>query len=125
MCLETMAYPPHSALIAQDILALQCSLQTSRERRLVVLSGSLNWAQDCLQHYVKLSASHNILVVSDQSLQIDAPCLNSRDVKQKLGQETQHLIWDGQTGINPNALGAASGLVKGGGLLILLLPPLN
>lgn len=120
-----MAYPPHSTLIAQDILALQRSLQTSRERRLVVLSGSLNWAQDCLQHYVKLSASHNILVVSDQSLQIDAPCLNSRDVKQKLGQETQHLIWNGQTGINPNALGAASGLVKGGGLLILLLAPLN
>ena len=125
MCLGNMTCPTNSKLIAQDILALQGTLTTSNQRRIVVLTGSLGWAQDCLEQMRSMASEQSLLLVSDQTLSINAPHLNTSQIRQKLGQETKLLIWNGHAGINPNALGAASGLVEGGGLFLLMLPPLG
>jgi tRNA(Met) cytidine acetyltransferase len=120
-----MTCPTNSELIAQDILALQGTLTASNQRRIVVLSGSLSWAQDCLEQVRSNASGQSLLLVSDQALRINAPHLKANQIKQKLGQETKLLIWNGHAGINPNALGAASGLVEGGGLFLLMLPALD
>ena len=42
-----------------------------------------------------------------------------------LGQETTSLVFDAHDGFNPDAFAAASGLVVGGGVLMLLIPPMD
>ena len=103
MCLDNMTCPTNSELIAQDILALQGTLTASNQRRIVVLSGSLSWAQDCLEQVRSNASGQSLLLVSDQALRINAPHLKANQIKQKLGQETKLLIWNGHAGINPNA----------------------
>jgi tRNA(Met) cytidine acetyltransferase len=50
---------------------------------------------------------------------------NSSNYRQILGKEFDCIIYDCFNGLNADALGAASGTVRGGGALILLTPPLS
>jgi tRNA(Met) cytidine acetyltransferase len=51
--------------------------------------------------------------------------IQAKQVKYHLGSEVNRLVWNGFSGLNPDALGAASGLIKGGGLLFLIMPNLT
>lgn len=42
-----------------------------------------------------------------------------------IGQETDLLVYDAWSGLDPDAFGAATGALRGGGLLLLLAPPLH
>ncbi len=48
-----------------------------------------------------------------------------RQARHYLGHEYSRVIFDARDGINVDALGAISGVIKGGGILLLLLPELN
>lgn len=50
---------------------------------------------------------------------------SSAQVNDLLGQEVGCLVFDSHCGFNPDAFAAACGLVVGGGLFILLVPPLD
>lgn len=55
----------------------------------------------------------------------DIPLRPQRDAFRLLGQELSLLIFDAHCGFDPDAFGAASGSVIGGGLLLLLAPRLD
>ena len=104
---------------------------TTQQRRLVVISGPQTWAENtllsaCHQQVLGRTLSRTLLVsentVGNSVLsKIEARTPASK-VRGLLGSEVDTLIWDGFSGFNPDAFGAASGLLVGGGLLFLLLP---
>ncbi|MEO5342594.1 MAG: GNAT family N-acetyltransferase [Gammaproteobacteria bacterium SHHR-1] len=49
-------------------------------------------------------------------------CLPAQRIRQKLGQELDLLVFDAHSGLDPDALAAGCGCLRGGGLLLLLLP---
>mgnify|MGYP003385102893 CR=1 FL=1 len=92
-----------------------------RCRGVLLLSGEYEWAKQQVNYLLPLLTS--TLWMGD-----DAPSgLTTVGVgagKQYLGQELSHVVVNGFSGIHPNSLGAVSGAIKAGGLLILLAPPL-
>ncbi|WP_426415735.1 tRNA(Met) cytidine acetyltransferase TmcA [Aestuariirhabdus sp. LZHN29] len=107
---------------------LQHQARLTRQRRLLVLSGSRAWSR----HYAKAwglallaQAPHAkhcwVTAASDCGCaQVIAPAKHGA----LLGSEWDLLVFDAWSGLNPDALGAACGAVCGGGLLLLLAPPL-
>lgn len=99
----------------------------NRHRYLIVLSGAEDWSHTLIDNISESIQDKNILYVSDQPspLSLSSVSIKGAKLKHHLGQECDHLIWNGFRGIHPDGLGAASGLVKGGGLLFLLIPSLD
>ena len=69
--------------------------------------------------------SDETLIISDDLSHSKIQVLPASKINTHLGTEVKFIIWDGHSGLSPSGLGAASGLIKGGGLLILLLPDLE
>lgn len=121
------AIPPENYLlhVIQDQL-IRAQLIRAKEaghRLLLVVSGTEIWCQ-------RVQTSILALVPQKQALKVSAHCeddtltnIPAAKIGQRLGQECDVLIWDGFSGIDPDGLAAAAGLVRAGGALILLLPP--
>ena len=75
-----------------------------------------------VEHYQKQLSGFDALWISD----ISSALIKNTPYKQafhKLGQETDLVVFDANNAIDVNALGAICGCIRGGGTLILLLPP--
>ncbi|WP_211828219.1 tRNA(Met) cytidine acetyltransferase TmcA [Kistimonas asteriae] len=95
----------------------------SKQRRALVLSGSHQW---CLAHATTAIASFDDpLWISNTSGNRNTTHFKPGQTQQLLGTEGNAVIIDAHSGFNPNALGAASGIIRAGGLLILLCQPLE
>ena len=94
-------------------------LAKNRHRQLLIITGEQPWVY---QHALKLcdDCLNCPLMLSNDGLHQNA--IWPEHTHQLLGQEYQHVIYDGFSGLKPNLLAAVSGTVKAGGLLILLLP---
>lgn len=95
------------------------TLSHSGERRLLLLTGSVEWATtqaeafwqtDALWLGMGPSACQPVAIYKAQQL---------------LGREYHHVIVNGYSGLHPDMLAACAGMVRAGGLLILLLPRLQ
>jgi len=109
------------------IAALKQDAMTTQQRRLVVISGPQTWAESTLSSACHQQVLGRTLLISENTVGNSALSkIESRTpaskVKDLLGSEIDTLIWDGFSGFNPDAFGAASGLLIGGGLFFLLLP---
>lgn len=116
--------------LCKDVQQLEALAQVDNHRYLVVISGDEVWANETLAQVLSELLPCSTLLVSDSPLNALHCELNYVQVKAKqvqgyLGAEVQRLVWDGFSGLNPDALGAASGLLKGGGLLFLAVPDLT
>jgi tRNA(Met) cytidine acetyltransferase len=93
----------------------------ARQRRAVVIAGTPEWtiraAETCLR-----ATGGCELWLSDRPLERDQLSLSSGT--KLLGRELGCLVYDAHGGFDPDAFGAASGSLRGGGLLFLLTPPL-
>jgi tRNA(Met) cytidine acetyltransferase len=92
---------------------------------MICLSGEQDW---CIQQ-TKLMLEHyqsgtDILWVGEKAPPF-LKALNSRQAFTHLGRECELLVYNAFSGFDPDALGALSGTLKGGGLLFLLTPPLQ
>ena len=93
-------------------------LEQNRQRRLLSCEGSEQW---CSELYEKLKLQCNDrLLLSDQAAQEDALTFNRSETL--LGREFGVVVIDLFGGLNPDVLCIAAGLVKCGGLLILMSP---
>ncbi|MFC3913613.1 tRNA(Met) cytidine acetyltransferase TmcA [Pseudaeromonas sharmana] len=92
------------------------ALSHTGERRLWLVSGDPEW---CLAQLMMLP-SEEAIAFSHRSLACQT--LRPTQVTHQLGQEYRYVIFDGHSGVHPDMLAASAGLVKAGGLLILLLP---
>ncbi len=88
-------------------------------RRLVIVEGALDWSTKIAiqfsQHYP------STLWAGETAPSLLSSC-RFKNAKQWLGQETDCLIINAHDGIDANVLGALSGTIRGGGVLLLLLP---
>ncbi len=93
------------------------------QRRLLVLAGDADWGRavaDELCRSLPLTPASWIGDAAPASLE----SLSGRRALALLGQEREALVFDAHSGFDPDVFGAVSGAVVGGGLLILLTPPL-
>ncbi|PVV13038.1 MAG: hypothetical protein B6D82_08600 [gamma proteobacterium symbiont of Ctena orbiculata] len=103
---------------------LQNELTRRRHRSLLVIAGEPAW---CLN---QAAAALHRLDIGDY-LWIGEPAgegiraLNNEQALGFLGQECGLLVYNAYAGFDPDAFGAVSGTLRGGGLLLLLTPPLS
>lgn len=117
--------------LSENIEAYHRLAKHSFHRRLVTLSGTKDWCLSVIANFVSKQEHSDCLLISSSQPAIglsqldNCVFLSSEKLSTKLGSECDHLIWDGFSGLNPDGLGIASGLLKGGGLFFLLLPELS
>lgn len=120
-----MAVNSDNDTLRSGIMTLASGVARTRQRRMLVLCGQEAWAHDCLEEFLSSVQENSLFIVSRQSVSPRHAVTDPEKVLQHLGTETRHVIWNGHDGLHPDAFGAAGGLVQGGGLMILLLPPLE
>ncbi len=92
-------------------------------RRLVVLVGGREWAVEAALRMVGGRLAQ-CLWVSDHSPE-EVVALPAAKAGRALGREFAATVFDAHAGFDPDAFGAVSGTVRGGGLMLLLAPPLD
>jgi tRNA(Met) cytidine acetyltransferase len=95
-------------------------------RQVIVVSGQRDWCHETTSLIARHHINEDILFISSR-----IPGLSNvvsalpKDALRFLGHEFAHAVIDFHDGFDPNILGAISGCVSGGGLLLLLMPPLK
>jgi len=95
------------------------TLSHSGERRLLLLTGSMEWTSAQAETFWQT----DVLWLGMGPIACQPVAINK--AQQLLGQEYSHVIFNGYSGIHPDMLAACAGMVRAGGLLILLMPPLQ
>jgi tRNA(Met) cytidine acetyltransferase len=112
-----------SAVVA-TALSLQAHAAASSTRRLLVLEGSADWtsatAREIAAAVAPPGSDCGISWIGDDTTGGIAPA----GALQLLGGECGLLIFDAFAGLDPDAVGAAAGTLRSGGLMLLLTPPL-
>lgn len=98
--------------------------KSARQRRMLVIAGDVSWCRDLATQAVALSNLPRVTWVSTIVLP-DAEVLTPSAAKQLLGQERDVIVFDAHAGFDADAFGAVSGVIPGGGLLLLLCPALS
>ncbi|MFH7565521.1 tRNA(Met) cytidine acetyltransferase TmcA [Oceanimonas smirnovii] len=93
------------------------------ERRLLVLSGDVHWAQAQAQYLLAHCGEHSHLWLG--AAPADQPHSPMGKYHSALGREYSLLVFNAFSGLHPDALGAAGGALAAGGILLLLCPPLE
>ena len=114
--------------LLQVITAQLLAARESQQRRLVVLAGERQWSFSIAE---KLLSEGNYkqpcwIAGQDSVGQVPEACrhLERQQAKQLLGQEIDFLVYDAWSGLDPDALAAASGSLCSG-ILLLLVPALE
>jgi tRNA(Met) cytidine acetyltransferase len=94
------------------------------QRRLLVLSGRTAWCHDAALEVLNALSSTQPLWLG-RAVAKDIPSLHNTQVASLLGRETDLLIYDAHGGFDADAFGLLSGTLRGGGILVLLAPPLH
>lgn len=96
--------------------ALDKVLAESNQRACVTLHGSREWS---LQHIMQLPYKSRVLLSGD--IQMEG-AVNFSKAENLLGQEVECVIFDLHNGLDIDVLCLASGLIRAGGILLLLCP---
>jgi len=95
----------------------------ARHRQLLLLTGRPGWCRDTAAAVLgALPAAATLWIGADAPL--GEPCRDRNQLRARLGGEYPRVVLDAWAGLDPDGLGMAGGLVPGGGLLVLLAPPL-
>ena len=120
-----------------DLISLRKQLHNQMHRQLVILSGSESWQKTQLEALYQRDESvfwisSKAEVAYDSQSKIPHPFsdLNYEFIEAKrlpyyLGQEISGAILDVKQGMSADSLGIVSGMIKAGGLLILLTPDVD
>ena len=101
----------------------QFSAVVNRHRRALVLAGARDWCVQSACTILNAYVSENVLWISD-SPPPGVKALKAAQAQQVLGCETTAVVFDAFGGFDTDAFGAVAGTVQGGGILILLSPPM-
>lgn len=112
---------PDSKLFKQHLAPLLAQLQLAKHRQLLLITGEKSWCYKESQALTsQLTANIYILENGEQLSNSQWP----EHTHQILGQEFDHVVYDGFSGIYPDKFAALSGTVRAGGLMVVLLPNL-
>jgi tRNA(Met) cytidine acetyltransferase len=112
----------------QAVDKLLAQAKQSYQRRLLLLAGEQAWAYQQADIVLARASVNRVLWVGAHTPSFVAPSLQlltNSQARQYLGQETDLLIYDGWSGLDPSALSALCGTVKAGGLVVIMMPVLT
>ena len=122
-------------LSMNPLISLRQQLGRQQQRRLVIISGSQNWCQQQLQgvfepeeKVFKVTGNETRpATTTDENHSEATPyeVMASNRLGYHLGQEIDGAIIDVHDGLAADTLGIVSGMIKAGGLLLLLAPPID
>ena len=96
---------------------LHDNIQQTNHRAAIVLSGEKQWVQQQAQTIIEGIKPGSILCVSSE---IDG-ALSPKKARTQLGNEVDIIVFDACQAFEPDAFGAISGTLRGGGIFILLI----
>ncbi len=117
-------------MTSNNLTFLRKTLHQHHHRVLVILSGQRQWQSAQLENLwtpleTVLSIGSKKDGFSPQDLNTTIETIDSKQLIHHLGQESDGIILDASEGLSANTLGIAAGMVKGGGLFVLLTPDIE
>ncbi|MCB9537222.1 MAG: tRNA(Met) cytidine acetyltransferase [Myxococcales bacterium] len=103
--------------------ALAAAAAAARHRRALVLAGSVDWSRRAAHAAVEAADLDALWIATTAPPGQEA--LPPDRAREELGDERAALVFDLHDGLDPEALGAAAGGVRAGGLLVFCAPPLD
>ena len=91
-------------------------------RRTVVLEGPASWGRATAAERLPTGSRVRWIGEPPAGLDPGVACCPARDFRRVLGTTVDVLVFDAHAGLDADALGAAAGSVRGGGVLVLLTP---
>ncbi len=111
-------------MIESVIEKMLADTRASFHRRLLVLAGEARWGRAmAAQGLGGAGLKETVWICADAPVGADA--LGPEQAQQLLGRDLDTVVFDLHGGCNADALGAVAGTIRGGGLLLLLTPPLD
>lgn len=110
--------------IAAATATLAAAAQAHNHRRALVLAGAEPWCRQAAAAALADAASAPVLWISEHAPE-GANAVKGAQAGSVLGREFDAVVFDAYSGFDVDAFGAAAGTVRGGGLLLLLTPPLD
>lgn len=98
--------------------------RTARHRRLAVLSGTPSWSRRAARRFLSAHLHLEAAWIGEDAA-AGLSAIPYPRAKVLVGAELDVLVYDAFSGFDPDAFGAVSGTVTGGGLILLLAPPLE
>ena len=107
------------------IKALKEEAEKYNERRMVVLSGSRDRSYKIIKSFLKKLEGKSALVAYQLDQDIDIEKYHLKDCSKLLGTTYDLLVIDLYHSFQPSDIGKLYGVVRGGGLIFLIVPPLD
>ena len=102
---------------------VRAAAAAKRHRHCVVLAGDETWSRARIEPLLTERIDTSIWIGANAPDGIRS--LGVGRSRTLLGQEAEVLIWDVRAGFDPDALGVLSGVLRAGGLLVLVTPSLH
>ncbi|MEQ6885774.1 GNAT family N-acetyltransferase [Salicola sp. Rm-C-2C1-2] len=99
------------------------ALRALRHRAVLVLAGPAEWGRTLATEVAQCLPGDGLWVSDTDPPRGMAQCTGAQ-ARQWLGRDLSQIVWDSHSGTHPAGLGAVSGALVGGGLLVWLVPPL-
>ena len=115
------------AAFDDQVVAVRDLIETARsrnQRRALVLAGSRDWSWALAEQLLNATGLSSVHWFSDRSPPSAASSQGAAALR-LLGSELDALVFDAWSGFDPDAFGALTGSIKGGGILVLLAPPFS
>ena len=109
--------------LGQWLEAVLPALRARRHRGVLVLAGPADWGRSLAAEVASERADDGLWVGDTAPVPGMAHCVGA-EARHWLGCGLPLIVWDSHSGTHPAGLGAISGALVGGGLLIWVVPPL-
>ena len=108
-------------ILTLSVVGLLENARRQHQRRALVLAGSHDWCLDVAEQILTSSGLSSVHWFSDRAPPSAASSQGAAALR-LLGTELDALVFDAWSGFDPDAFGALTGSIKGGGLLLLMTP---
>jgi tRNA(Met) cytidine acetyltransferase len=115
--------PTSTTTFADLAISLQENARQYRHRRMVLIEGSADGSREIAAQITQRLALEASLWVGEAA-PAGIPLRRNSQAHEALGGEVDLIVYDAFSGFDPDAFGALGGALRGGGLLLLLTPPL-
>ncbi|WBA87189.1 tRNA(Met) cytidine acetyltransferase TmcA domain-containing protein [Endozoicomonas sp. GU-1] len=108
-------------------LSLKSAARLFGHRRLLVCAGDADWCKTQVVEMVPALAESVLLIGEDfpELAASNSEVIAAKQCLSRLGREHQNIIFNAHAGFDVDAFGAISGTLSAGGILVLLIPPLD
>jgi tRNA(Met) cytidine acetyltransferase len=110
--------------VGETTRSLRAEAEATDERRLVALAGAREATYAAAERVAEAADCEPVVLSERDGIGVSADTLAPKRADELLGTTHDCVVVDCHDACRPNAIGRAAGAVDGGGLLVLLAPPL-